>query len=323
MNDIINKQLLLELFLSRLETESFKSYREDFNKFLDEVIAKAPYIQTTADKRALREYMNETLKPMYNNLMTSSIAEAKTISLFETALLYEMYGVASKTAETYLATINSQTEIHGYKIGDSFKNNREFLSRRLGAIIANGVEQNETSIEIKRGIKKAGEKQLAHVSNGLINSVIQKARSLERENTYRVIEKEVEGCYEFVATLDNRTTKICSSSDGRRFCKKLDEVPSDYKPPLHFRCRSILCFSPKDYQSQNTRASKQYNVDGTSKGKQIQNMNYSEWFATQPSTIQKKYLGKKNYELYKSGVPFTDLFRNARKFSMKDIEGLF
>lgn len=318
MDEILNKQLLLELFLSKLKTDSVKTFETLFNEFLDEVLAKAPYIETKADMRELRAFMNDTLTPMHSDLMVNAIEESKAIAMMETAILFEMYGV-DKTIEKYMANINAQTEIHGYKIGDSFKSNKGFYARRLSSIISDGMEQNKTSSEIKRDLKKTHKKQLAHIDTGLINSIVQKARSLERENTYRVIEKQVKGCYEFVATLDNRTTKICSPRDGKRFCKKLDEVPSDYKPPLHFRCRSVLSYSPLDYVSQNKRASKQYNEDGTSKGKQIKDMSYSEWFAYQPKTIQKKYLGKKAFDLYESGVKFEELFRTNKRFSKDEI----
>jgi len=318
MDDALNKQLLLELFLSKLKTNSVKTFETIFNEFLDDVIAKAPYIETKSDRREFREFVNSTLTPMYNDLMTNAIEESKAIAIMETSILYEMYGV-DKTIEKYMSNINAQTEIHGYKIGDSFKSNRGFYARRLSSIISDGMEQNKTSSEIKKDLKNTHKKQLAHIDTGLVNSIIQKARSLERENTYKVIEKQIDGYYEYCATLDNRTTKRCSSRDGKKFHTNIDKIPSDYKPPIHFRCRSILCFYPNDYKSQNTRASKQYNENGTSTGKQIKNMNYSEWFSTQPKTIQKKYLGKKAFDLYNNVVKFEELFRNNRRFSKDDI----
>lgn len=43
--------------------------------------------------------------------------------------------------------------------------------------------------------------------------------------------------YEYLATLDNRTTPICRSMDGRVFALSEREVGVNY-PPLHVRCRS-------------------------------------------------------------------------------------
>lgn len=45
--------------------------------------------------------------------------------------------------------------------------------------------------------------------------------------------------YRFIATLDNRTTPICRSKDGKVFAVD-DAEPGTNMPPLHPRCRSII-----------------------------------------------------------------------------------
>lgn len=314
----INTQLLLELFFHKLKSETFKGYESDFNDFIEKLIGKVHFVESKMDIRALKAFILREVEVIYDGLLVSTLDESKAISLLETAVIYKTYNVAN-IAKEYLANITAQTEIHGYKIGDSFKNNKDFIVKRLGAIISNGMEQGQHSLDIKRVINKTKDSHLTHVSQGLINSVVQKARSLERESTYKVIETQIEGYYEFNATLDNRTTKGCAMRDGEKFYTRLSDVPSDYRTPRHFRCRSSLIFIPNNYNPINQRASSNYSKDGRKEGKTVSNISYEEWFAAQPKEVQKRYLGGKSYALYNKGTPFKELFNNNRTFSSEFI----
>ena len=82
--------------------------------------------------------------------------------------------------------------------------------------------------------------------------------------------------YEILATLDNRTSDICQSMDGKVFDMK-DYQASVTAPPFHCFCRSttVPAFD-KDYDIKGSRAArdgdgKTYYVDG--------DMRYSEWKA--------------------------------------------
>ena len=82
--------------------------------------------------------------------------------------------------------------------------------------------------------------------------------------------------YEILATLDNRTSDICQSMDGRVFDTK-DYQAGVTAPPFHVFCRSttVPAFD-KDYDIKGSRAArnedgKTYYVDG--------DMRYSEWKA--------------------------------------------
>lgn len=51
--------------------------------------------------------------------------------------------------------------------------------------------------------------------------------------------------YQFIAVIDDRTSRICRSIDGRRW----KEVPEVFKPPLHPNCRSKLTPIPKNFKA--------------------------------------------------------------------------
>lgn len=85
------------------------------------------------------------------------------------------------------------------------------------------------------------------------------------------------GFYQFVATLDNRTTPMCQSLDGRYF--PIEEMnQGENAPPMHVRCRSTIIGSLDDGKS--GRIIKGNRAATDENGKRIKipaEMNYSDW----------------------------------------------
>ncbi|MDY0256243.1 minor capsid protein [Gudongella oleilytica] len=91
--------------------------------------------------------------------------------------------------------------------------------------------------------------------------------------------------YEFVATLDSRTSEICASLDGKHF--PLSEArPGTNFPPMHPNCRSATVeYDPDD------------EMDWYNSGKKMpKNMTYSEW-AEYHGIKQKKSSASKRNQL--------------------------
>ena len=79
--------------------------------------------------------------------------------------------------------------------------------------------------------------------------------------------------YEFLATLDNRTSKECQSLDGKHF-KVSEAVPGVNYPPMHPRCRSTTISYSGD-KTGKTRAAR--GKDGKTY-KVPASMAYNEWY---------------------------------------------
>ena len=83
--------------------------------------------------------------------------------------------------------------------------------------------------------------------------------------------------YQFVATLDNRTTPICQSLDGQVFPLE-EKSQGENAPPMHVRCRSTVIGSLDDGKS--GKSSKGSRAAKDEDGKRIKipaDMNYSDW----------------------------------------------
>lgn len=110
--------------------------------------------------------------------------------------------------------------------------------------------------------------------------------------------------YEVLSTLDNRTSQICRSMDGRVF--KVSEMqPGINAPPFHPNCRTttIACFSGAEDEARIAKDSKgqNYFVDG--------DITYKEWYGKYVKTnpveilaekkIKNRYSDKEQYKNYK------------------------
>lgn len=108
--------------------------------------------------------------------------------------------------------------------------------------------------------------------------------------------------YEYLATLDKRTSKVCKQLDGKHFRAK-DALPGKNYPPMHPNCRSTtVCYFPDEKQKkrQTTRLAK--NEDG--KYYEVpSNMTYSQWQdqVSQMDNIAKR-LGEKTYRSIKRRI---------------------
>lgn len=82
--------------------------------------------------------------------------------------------------------------------------------------------------------------------------------------------------YQFVATLDNRTTPICRSLDGKIF--SLDEKEQGLNaPPMHVRCRSTVCAAIGEDLPVKKTARTSKNPNRNNQRERVEDMTYSEW----------------------------------------------
>jgi len=112
--------------------------------------------------------------------------------------------------------------------------------------------------------------------------------------------------YEWVSTLDGRTSPICQFRDGQVFLFT-DKVQP--KPPAHYNCRSSVApkLSPEFdiFDEGATRASK-----GADGGKQVSaDLSYYSWLKTQPVAFQDERLGKTKGLIFRNAGLTPEQFR--------------
>jgi SPP1 gp7 family putative phage head morphogenesis protein len=143
-----------------------------------------------------------------------------------------------------------------------------------------------------RNVISLKRKQAEYIARTAVSSVVHNAREEVYKQNPNIIKN-----YQWVATLDTRTTLICINLDGQVF-----PVGKGPKPPAHFNCRSttvpiVVGWGELGIEAPppGTRAS----MNGAVPDK----VTYKDWFRKQTKATQIKVLGPARYELYKGGLP--------------------
>lgn len=120
--------------------------------------------------------------------------------------------------------------------------------------------------------------------------------------------------YQWLSTLDRRTTIQCKSLDGRTF-----EAGKGPMPPIHPNCRSTtvaVLGKEWDFLDEGaTRAS-----SGPTPGYVDANLDYYDWLKQQPASFQKTALGPTRAKLFQDGGLTPDQF--AKLNLGRDFEAL-
>ena len=135
--------------------------------------------------------------------------------------------IASKpiTAETMLNSIA--------------KNNAEKVRGIIMAEYAIGTPTSAIARKLRPFITTENKRNVRTVTRTLLSEAASKAQNRFYDENADYIDG-----YIYVATLDSRTSQLCSSLDGRRFKTKAVW----YTPPLHPNCRSKLQAVPNGYE---------------------------------------------------------------------------
>jgi SPP1 gp7 family putative phage head morphogenesis protein len=154
----------------------------------------------------------------------------------------------------------------------------------------------------------------------LTNHLAVQARAMTLEENDDILDG-----YEWVATLDSRTSFICMSRDGIIYPNSNDPERSP-KPPAHFGCRStvvpavnpefdLLADEPETRFARGLDG-KRMLVDGK--------LNYEQWLRKQPKEFQIKVLGRKRQELFeKKKLPISRFVDpDGRVLSLDELKDL-
>jgi SPP1 gp7 family putative phage head morphogenesis protein len=196
---------------------------------------------------------------------------------------------------------------NGDVVAKAFRGLAESQAQRFNAIVRTGILTGEPTPQIARrlvGSLEFGElartakqqalaggeltKMADHQIMTVVRTSIQQVSNAASTNVYQA-NNDITKKYRYVATLDNRTSAICQSLDGKEFV-----YGKGPEPPVHFNCRSTT-IPIIDYKGlgipepdwgvgPSVRAS----ADGPVKG----NITYGQWLRGQPKAYQEEVLGK-------------------------------
>ena len=204
------------------------------------------------------------------------------------------------------------------------------IARRLAGRIDFGFEGNARQIALAGGesIKVA-----THQIQTIVRTSVNQVQNQASQAVYAA-NKKVAPKYEYVATLDSRTSAICQRLDGQTF-----DYNNGPTPPQHFNCRSttvpVVDFDglQKKYPSLEKPPTTQFDTRPSSTGRVPQGTAYGDWLLNQDKELQIKTLGnqgKVNYFKRLAGKEgsgqkaLRKMIRNdGTKRSLKDLQRLY
>lgn len=216
------------------------------------------------------KYINEltkTTERSIQTLLSDTVRECYYTTLYD---VHKFVGVATTFAKVDDDMIRQILKYpwSGKDYSQRIWNNRNKLRETIREEITQMVIQGKGSKEVAKSMSN---KLDAHYKNCLRVVNTEHSYVLGEASARAYEETDVEK-YEFVATLDKRTSEICKKLDGKVF-KLSERVVGVNASPLHPNCRS--CEVP---YFENDTPTTRFARDSKGKGIEVPaNMTYKEW----------------------------------------------
>ena len=198
---------------------------------------------------------------------------------------------------------------NGNTVRKAFRGIAESSAQRLDLAVRSGVFAGETLDQISRRLigrldfsQKGNVKQIALAGGELTKLANHQIQTIVRTSVNQVTNqasqavyaanKKVSPKYEYVATLDSRTSAICQRLDGQTF-----DYNNGPTPPQHFNCRSttvpVVDFDglQKKYPNLEKPPTTQFDTRPSATGRVPQGTTYGNWLLNQDRKLQTKTLG--------------------------------
>lgn len=274
----------VRLELSKYETIEYKKDLKEINRKLKVEITEIYLAYVTGLSENLEEMTNDEVEFSQETMEQDGF----DISALDAALF------ALGLASTVQIGGNGQSRVVGVWLNRWPQQQTDLI---LNAVQM-GYQNGTATSEIIRTIR--GQAAMNY-RNGLLhstaNSADQMARTLTNfyANEARMaVYEQIEGLefWEFVAVLDNRTSKVCMFNDG-----KVWPLGQGRIPPLHMNCRSMAL--PWTDGDQTTNGMTGY-----------------RWLQNQPVSVQNDVLGTTEAQLFRDGGLSADEFRRLTSNNM-------
>jgi SPP1 gp7 family putative phage head morphogenesis protein len=169
------------------------------------------------------------------------------------------------------------------------------IARRLGRVVRLSTQQAET------------------LARTMVNDVGNRARLASTQAT---LGQAVQG-FRYLATLDERTSKICARLDGTTWRVGDPEIQ---RPPLHPNCRSVLV--PTTDPAAVPQGDRPAVGDD---GPEVvpARLDFKSWFNRQGAAFQRDFLGPTRFRAFRRGLPLDALATTSRPLNLAELRARF
>lgn len=328
--DKIRRRALTSMYETRLARELDQVLRRHNQRLVQ-------LGRTNGVNRNLITIYNREIRRTYRRLYNMALEELNRLYASEAAFNVSLLNRSLRNI------YDARRVPSGFTIRDLLIRDNKNLAQHLASI-------STAQRTIVNGIVRSG--LASSLSNDqIISNISRRATSLSRtqvstltrtavtqitnDATNRVydLNRDVIRGYQYVATLDGRTSIICARLDGRTF--RLD---SEFRPqpPQHFNCRSttipVLKSAGAIDQVQGNNRIRKRNLRNITDARRASlngavpaRMSYPEWLRTQPNEIRLNLLGsQQRVNLFNQGNLTLTQFstRDGRLLSIERLEEL-
>ncbi|MDZ4190387.1 MAG: phage minor head protein [Pseudomonas sp.] len=271
--------------VQRLNAEAYRAAGEELDSELLGLVGYEASFQHRSIQAVLPAQVAEALT--LNSVAPNQVYAAAMARPFQGRLLRE----ALKDIEAARAARIRDTIRMGFVEGETISQ----MVRRLRGTRANGYADGLLEID-RRG------------AEALVRTAISHTSDFARQAVYEANSDLIEE-WEFLATLDGRTTITCASLSGKTF--KIGEGP---RPPRHWGCRSTSvpvlksAWAALGVPKSELEAGTQASMDGQVAAE----LNYSEWLRKKPAEFQDDVLGVERGKLFRAGKISVDRFTDNK-----------
>ncbi len=202
------------------------------------------------------------------------------------------------------------------KFGQTTQNEIE-KAFRLGMIEGKTIPEMGKEIGKVTGVFSGMSKKIKRNTEAVARTATTLVNSRARELSYAENSDIIKGV-EYLATLDDRTTAVCISLDGKVF-----PVGEGARPPQHWNCRSTTVPVVKSWEEMGIPAKDATASTRASLNGQVSADTTAEkWLKGRKASVQNQILGVKRGDLFRSGIPVNDMLSpDGKLMTLKTLRG--
>lgn len=309
-DDILSRELkhraLLSLYEKKLDNDLTKVMSSHKKRLVSSTL-KNGMKGSNALNRALSLETRKTYRRIYREGIKELKALAKIDSRFQASTLNKSLG------KVYRSKVYKGLKVNDLIINSSGTYGQQIASislgqqRRIKKIVKEGMIDNLAVNKIADNIGRTVDLPKAQLKT-LSRTAITETSTNINNATYKLNEDVIDG-YQYVATLDGRTSLICANLDGKVF--RLNDQRG-VRPPQHFNCRSTtipIVKSHEDLMNTDSNRISKRRLKRMTKGKRASfngqvpaDTKFEGFFARQDNDFKLAVLGsQKRVDIYNTG----------------------
>ena len=318
-----------QVFLLRFAEGQNRRAQKTLNRLRRDIMARLLQEPTVFQKHRLEAVLydiDQLMVASYGDIRGQVMSGQLELALSEAEFNQELFDRSTKanfilpSEQSLIDAVQNRPMVDvmrkGQTIEDALRDLNTKKREQVMQMIRDGVVLGDTTQTIAKTISTTMATLDARQLQTLVKTATIHTSSVARMQTMEANADILEG-YEFVATLDSRTTLQCAKHDGEVHQKGQGPIP-----PLHWNCRSTIVPKVKPEYTIGGFVGKRPSI-GAEGVKQVSGKtNYGSWLKKQPVEFVDEALGVERSRLFRSGKLSIDKFTDptGRVYTLTELQ---